>query len=188
MNLPAPEKLGLDYNFAASEFPTASVLKVTKPAEPTIEAKPESPKTEPVKPAELSRAKSNTVPTPLVHAGTTVPSGVHWIQDCARHVGTLINSPIESDRIQALNALSTMPNWQAYRPVYSALRQVALMEYNTKMRAQAIDMLATARSDHHLVADTLKLSALHDSNPAIRAKSTAVLHRMASAGPDSFVR
>jgi hypothetical protein len=107
---------------------------------------------------------------------------------CAECVRILGGSPVDADREFALATLSKIKDWQRFRPAYAALRRVALSEYNTKMRSSAVEMLATAVSDHELVADTLRLSAQYDSEAAIRESAVLHLERLASMPLEGFAR
>jgi hypothetical protein len=98
------------------------------------------------------------------------------VRECVRMLGCC---PVESDRHDALIALEANRHWADYRPVYAALRKVALTERRVEMRAAALRMLAQAKGEHLLVADTLRLSALHDTDEELRGVAVGILERHA---------
>ena len=107
---------------------------------------------------------------------------------CVECLKTLSGSPIESDRKAALAELGKMTAWKQMKTAYMILRRVALTEYNTKMRADAVKLLGESMMEHALAADTLKLSAQYDSDRAIRATALAQLERLAALPPDRVTR
>jgi hypothetical protein len=107
---------------------------------------------------------------------------------CVECLKTLSGSPIEADRRAALADLGKMTAWKQMKTAYMILRRVALTEYNTKMRADAVRLLGESMMEHALAADTLKLSAQYDSDRAIRTAALAQLARLASLPPDRVTR
>jgi hypothetical protein len=109
-------------------------------------------------------------------------------EKCVACLKTLSGSPIESDRKAALAEMSRNSAWTKMKSAYMILRRVALTEYNTKMRADAVKLLGEARMEHAMAADTLKLSAMYDSDASIRTAAMATLERMAAMPPDRVMR
>jgi hypothetical protein len=197
--VPAPEKLAIDYNFGDSPFPKASVLSVTKPAQVKDSTAGKASVSDGKADAQDGSKAVEPTPPPATDAKAPVhqvgvakpPVGAELLaahRALATAVQMLGASPIETDRMQALATIAKTPGWQQYRPTYLALRRVALTEYNIKMRATAVELLGQARSDHGLVADTLRLSAQYDSDAGVRAKAYATIERLAAAPPDYFAR
>lgn len=109
-------------------------------------------------------------------------------EKCVACLKTLSGSPIESDRKAALAEMSRNSAWTKMKSAYMILRRVALTEYNTKMRADAVKLLGEAKMEHAMAADTLKLSAMYDSDASIRTAAMATLERMAAMPPDRVMR
>lgn len=100
----------------------------------------------------------------------------------------LAKSPIDADRQKAIEGLAKVPNWQTAPGAAIVLRQVALNDYSTKMRAQAIGLLAAVPSTPALTADTLELVARFDSEPALRAEALRLLQVLAAGRMNSRQR
>ena len=148
--------------------PTPTAMKREMPVEPAV-----------MKP---------TAQTPLVMPVAAYLATAEDHAKCVECLKTLSGSPIESDRKAALAELSRNRAWTKMKSAYMILRRVALTEYNTKMRTDAVKLLGEARMEHALAADTLKLSAMYDSDEAIRTAAMSTLERMAAMPPDRMPR
>jgi len=139
--------------------------------------------------AEPAIMQANVAPagTPIAPVGAYLPAVDEHVK-CVECLKTLSGSPIEADRRAALADLGKMTAWKQMKTAYMILRRVALTEYNTKMRADAVRLLGESMMEHALAADTLKLSAQYDSDRAIRTAALAQLERLASLPPDRVTR
>jgi hypothetical protein len=172
--------------------------KATKSLTPTIAPvlAPKEEKATTPSPTKAAPMKSETAVQPAVMkpAAPTAASGLLPVagvlpsvddhMKCLECLKTLSGSPVEAERKAALEDLSKGVAWTRMKSSYMILRRIALTEYNTKMRADAVKLLGEARMEHALAADTLKLSAQYDSDQAIRTMALATLERLASLPPD----
>jgi len=152
--------------------PSAPTPSMDLPAKPDVVVQPAV-----MKPASAP-AQSGLLPV----AGMLPTVDDHM--KCVECLKTLSGSPVEAERKAALEELSKGVAWTRMKSSYMILRRIALTEYNTKMRADAVKLLGEARMEHALAADTLKLSAQYDSDQAIRTMALATLERLASLPPD----
>lgn len=138
---------------------------------------------------EPAAMQANVAPqgTQIAPVGAYLPA-VDDQMKCLECLKTLSGSPIEADRKAALADLGKLTAWKQMKTAYMVLRRIALTEYNTKMRADAVRMLGESMMEHALAADTLKLSAQYDSDRAIRTAALAQLERLASLPPDRVAR
>lgn len=152
--------------------PPAPSLTMDLPSKPEVAVQPAV-----MKPASAP-AQSGLLPV----AGVLPSVDDHM--KCLECLKTLSGSPVEAERKAALEELAKGVAWTRMKSSYMILRRIALTEYNTKMRADAVKLLGEARMEHALAADTLKLSAQYDSDQAIRTMAFATLERLASLPPD----
>jgi len=144
-----------------------------------------------VKPSVVEPAFAKPVATAVDRAVTPVAAYLPTADDhmkCLECLKVLSSSPIESDRKAALVEMANLQAWKHMKSAYMVLRRVALTEYNTKMRADAVKLFGEAMTEHALAADTLKLSAQYDSDAGIRASAFAQLEKLAAMPPDRVTR
>jgi hypothetical protein len=150
-------------------------------------------KTEPSMPKPMMVGRAVATPAtapqwmPITPVAAVLPSADDHVK-CVECLKILSGSPIESDRKAALAEMAKLHAWKQMKSSYMILRRVALTEYNTKMRADAVKLFGEAMTEHALAADTLKLSAQYDSDPAIRSIAMAQLERLAATPPDRLMR
>lgn len=92
----------------------------------------------------------------------------------------LLVGVVDGDRVRAMEILADMQHWHRCPTAPQALRHIALGDYVTWLRLQAVELLASALETEsaHLAADTLRLSAVYDSDPTIRQTAQRALLRV----------
>lgn len=87
----------------------------------------------------------------------------------------MLHGLIDADRWQAIRTLQSMQGWSSAVGVAEGLRNVALTDYNTELRREAVRMLGMVPRDRRLVINTLQLSAQYDSESSIRSLAQYIL-------------
>lgn len=173
----------------------ASEKSLTKPAAPEtiqmakLEDKP-APASEPAKKAvpkaAASQAKEGKKSPAAAPAAKPMQS--HDAAIAQKHLETLRKGGNDQERQKALSAIGQMSHWEDIKGIGPMIRNIAMTDYNTQLRLQAVRMLGQMTRERRMVVEALHISAEYDSDVTIRSTSTRLLEELAATPTESIRR